>query len=63
MSHNRLVEIDTGAFAPLPRLSYLSLAHNSELILGNEGAIFKGIEDSLLFLSLNNISLREVRLL
>lgn len=61
MSHNRLIEIDTGVFAPLPKITTLNLGHNPELVLGRGGAAFQGIEDVILHLNLDNISLSEVR--
>lgn len=57
LSYNKLTEVDTGVFAALPILSSLSLGHNSNLTLGRNGATFKGIEDTLQFLDLDNISL------
>lgn len=63
LSYNNLVDIDTGVFAALPSLTSLSLGHNLNLTLGSGGATFKGIEDTLQFLDLDNISLATVCIL
>lgn len=60
LSHNRIIDIDTGVFAPLYRLYSLNLGHNVELVFGAEGAIFKNIEENLLHLNLENVSLTDV---
>lgn len=60
LSHNKIIDIDTGVFAPLYRLYNLNLGHNTELVFGAHGAMFKNIEDTLLHLNLDNVSLTEV---
>lgn len=60
MSHNKIIDIDTGVFAPLYRLYSLNLGHNVELVFGDNGAMFKSIEETLLHLNLENVSLTEV---
>lgn len=50
-----MVRLEDAAFATLPRLSTLDLSHNNELELF--GRVFIGLENSLLHLSLENISL------
>ena len=50
-----MVRLEDAAFATLPRLSVLDLSHNNELELF--GRVFIGLENSLLRLSLENISL------
>ncbi|XP_003424382.1 chaoptin isoform X2 [Nasonia vitripennis] len=60
LSYNRLVRLDDGVFSDLPQLSYLDLSHNKQLILEPRGRTFHGLEDSLLFLGLSNISLLSV---
>lgn len=55
LSHNRIGRLEDAAFAPLPNLAVLDLSHNNELeIFGRE---FLGLENSLMELYLNNISL------
>lgn len=61
LSHNKLTRIDYGVFSGVNKLAVLNLGHNSELELGGGGATFKGIEDTLLHLSLENISMPTVR--
>lgn len=60
LSFNKIINIDTGVFAPLFRLYWLNLAHNTELVFGAGGAMFKNIEETLLHLNLDNVSLTEV---
>lgn len=60
LSHNKIIDIDTGVFAPLSRLYTLNLGHNTELVFSAHGAIFKSIEETLLHLNLDNVSLTEV---
>ncbi|XP_033217135.1 chaoptin-like isoform X2 [Belonocnema kinseyi] len=57
LSYNRLVRLDDGIFSDLRHLDYLDLSHNKQLILETRGRTFNGLEDSLLFLGLSNISL------
>ncbi|KAI4459845.1 antigen bsp putative-related [Holotrichia oblita] len=59
LSYNRLVQMDDAVFTSLPRLLSLDLSHNTQLIL-ETGRIFDGIEDSLLHLALDNVSLTYV---
>jgi len=60
LSYNRLVRLDDGVFSDLPYLAHLDLSHNKQLILENRGRTFYGLEDTLLYLSLSNISLLSV---
>lgn len=60
LSYNRIVQIDDGMFSFMPRLSTLNLSDNTQLIL-ESGRIFEGIEDTLLHLALDNVSLTYVR--
>ncbi|KAJ9598947.1 hypothetical protein L9F63_010541 [Diploptera punctata] len=60
LSHNRLVRIEDSTFSSLNHLSFLDLSHNKELVLETRGRSFKGLEDSLLHLRLNNDSLNEI---
>ncbi|XP_014224745.1 chaoptin isoform X2 [Trichogramma pretiosum] len=60
LSYNRLVRLDDGVFSDLSQLSYLDLSHNKQLILEPRGRTFYGLEESLLFLGLSNISLLSV---
>uniref|UniRef100_A0A336LSI9 CSON002515 protein n=1 Tax=Culicoides sonorensis TaxID=179676 RepID=A0A336LSI9_CULSO len=55
LSHNQLIRLDDAAFATLPRLNYLDLSHNKELEI--TGKAFYGLENTLLELKLQNISL------
>lgn len=55
MSYNRLVRLEDAAFATLPNLVTLDLSNNIELEV--YGRVFKGLENNLMELSLNNISL------
>ncbi|XP_065076627.1 chaoptin-like isoform X2 [Ochlerotatus camptorhynchus] len=58
LSNNRLVRLEDAAFATLPRLSLLDLSHNDELEV--MGKAFIGLENSLIELRLNNVSLSAV---
>ncbi|EZA58102.1 Chaoptin [Ooceraea biroi] len=60
LSYNRLVRLDEGVFSDLPHLAHLDLSHNKQLILESRGRTFYGLEDTLLSLSLSNISLLSV---
>ncbi|XP_029169466.1 LOW QUALITY PROTEIN: chaoptin [Nylanderia fulva] len=60
LSYNRLVRLDDGVFSELPHLVHLDLSHNKQLILESRGRTFYGLEDTLLYLSLSNISLLSV---
>lgn len=57
LSYNRLVQLDAGSFSAFQRLSNLDLSHNSQLVLERYGKSFLGIEDSLTYLYLDNVSL------
>lgn len=61
MSYNRLVRLDDGVFSELNYLTHLDLSHNKQLLLESRGRTFHGLEDSLLYLDLSNISLLSVR--
>lgn len=58
LAFNRLFRLDDAAFATLPYLSYLDLSHNNELKVMDKA--FIGLENSLIKLGLNNISLTTV---
>ncbi|EFN73031.1 Chaoptin [Camponotus floridanus] len=60
LSYNRLVRLDDGVFSDLPHLAHLDLSHNKQLILESRGRTFYGLENTLLYLSLSNISLLSV---
>lgn len=62
LSYNRLVRLDENVFSDLPHLAHLDLSHNKQLILEPRGRTFYGLEDTLLSLSLSNISLLSVSL-
>lgn len=55
LSHNQLIRLDDAAFATLPRLNFLDLSHNKELEIN--GRAFIGLENTLVELKLQNISL------
>lgn len=55
LSHNRLVRLEDAAFTTLPNLAILDLSHNDELELF--GRVFNGLENTLVELSLENISI------
>lgn len=55
LSHNRLVRLEDAAFATLPHLMQLNLGHNSELEVS--GKAFIGLENCLLDLNLDNVSI------
>ncbi len=54
LSSNRLIRLEDAAFATLPNLAVLDLSHNNELEL--LGRPFIGLENSLIELSLENVS-------
>ncbi|CAK9809946.1 chp [Anthophora quadrimaculata] len=60
LSYNRLVRLDDGVFSDMPYLTHLDLSHNKQLLLESRGRTFHGLEDSLLYLDLSNISLLSV---
>ncbi|XP_046834184.1 chaoptin-like [Vespa crabro] len=60
LSYNRIVRLDDGVFSDLPYLSHLDLSHNKQLILETRGRTFHGLEDTLFYLGLSNISLLSV---
>ncbi|XP_076287788.1 leucine rich repeat containing G protein-coupled receptor chaoptin isoform X3 [Lasioglossum baleicum] len=60
LSYNRLVRLDDGVFSDMHHLSHLDLSHNKQLLLESRGRTFHGLEDSLLYLDLSNISLLSV---
>ncbi|KAL3279502.1 hypothetical protein HHI36_017011, partial [Cryptolaemus montrouzieri] len=63
LSYNRLAQIDAGTFRELPRLLNLDLSNNIQLTLEPYGYTFQGLEDSLLHLNLDNVSLSQVPIL
>lgn len=60
LSYNKLTQVDDGVFGILHKILYLDLSHNSQLSIDNNGKSFQGIEDSLLYLKLDNLSLLTV---
>ncbi|XP_018398930.1 PREDICTED: chaoptin isoform X1 [Cyphomyrmex costatus] len=60
LSYNRLVRLDDGVFSDLSYLAHLDLSHNKQLILESRGRTFYGLEDTLLYLGLSNISLLSI---
>lgn len=58
LSHNKLFRLDDAAFATLPRLSVLDLSHNEELKVMDKA--FVGLQNSLIELGLDNVSLSTV---
>ncbi|XP_065202948.1 chaoptin-like [Planococcus citri] len=57
VSYNRLTRIDDYVFRPLTNLKYLDLSHNKFSQLMQNGRFFHGIEESLIYLGMNNNSL------
>lgn len=55
LSSNRIARFEDAAFATLPQLTVLDLSNNEDLEVF--GRVFKGLENSLLELSLDNISI------
>jgi Leucine-rich repeat (LRR) protein len=55
LSYNKIEKFEDAAFATLPSLIMLDLSHNNELEV--YGRVFKGLENCLKSLKLNNISL------
>ncbi|XP_053976028.1 chaoptin [Hylaeus volcanicus] len=60
LSYNRLIRLDDGLFSDMNYLTHLDLSHNKQLLLESRGRTFHGLEDSLLYLDLSNISLLSV---
>lgn len=60
LSYNKLVQVNDGVFGILHKILYLDLSHNSQLCIDNNGKSFQGIEDTLLYLKLDNLSLMSV---
>lgn len=58
LSFNKLYRLDDAAFATLPRLSVLDLSHNEDLKVLDKA--FVGLQNSLVKLGLENISLSTV---
>lgn len=58
LSNNRLFRLDDAAFTTLPHLAFLDLSNNNELKVMDKA--FLGLEDCLLTLTLNNVSLTSV---
>lgn len=55
LSHNRLIRLEDAGFATLPHLMQLNLGHNAELEV--TGRAFIGLENCLLQLNLDNVSI------
>ncbi|KAL1452518.1 hypothetical protein WDU94_006742 [Cyamophila willieti] len=60
LSFNRIMRLDDSNFATLPHLAYLDLGHNRELAFEPKGRSFIGLDSSLLFLGLRNMSLGQM---
>lgn len=58
LSYNRLFQLEDAAFATLPHLSVLNLSHNEELKVLDKA--FVGLQNTLIKLGLNNVSLSSV---
>lgn len=58
LANNHLFRLDDAAFATLPHLSHLDLSNNNELKVMDKA--FFGLENSLLKLGLDNVSLTSV---
>lgn len=58
ISYNYLLRIDDAVFATLPKMSYLDLSHNRDLKVMEKS--FYGLENSLIKLGLENVSLSTV---
>ncbi|KAF5276013.1 hypothetical protein FQA39_LY00809 [Lamprigera yunnana] len=57
LSYNKLLRVEDGVFGILHKISYLDLSYNSQLSIEKKGKSFQGIEDTLLFLKLDNLSI------
>lgn len=60
LSHNRLLRLEDSTFSSMPRLAQLELSHNTEMSLEPRGRSFIGLDDTLNYLGLRNISLSSV---
>uniref|UniRef100_A0A8D8SNM6 Chaoptin n=2 Tax=Cacopsylla melanoneura TaxID=428564 RepID=A0A8D8SNM6_9HEMI len=60
LSYNRIMRLDDSNFATLPHLAFLDLGHNRELAFEPKGRSFIGLDSSLLFLGLRNMSLGQM---
>lgn len=60
LAGNRLMHLEDSNFASLIRLNYLDLSHNDGLVFENRGRMFLGLEQSLQYLKLKNVSLTTV---
>lgn len=58
LSYNKLLRLNDAAFATLPHLSVLILSHNEDLKVMDKA--FVGLQNSLIKLGLNNVSLTTV---
>lgn len=54
------MHLEDSNFASLIRLTYLDLSHNDALVFEDRGRVFLGLEHSLKYLKLKNISLISV---
>lgn len=60
LSYNRLLRLEDSTFASMPRLMILELSHNQEMTLEPRGRSFIGLDDTLTFLGLRNVSISSV---
>ncbi|KAG8310793.1 hypothetical protein J6590_056630 [Homalodisca vitripennis] len=60
LSFNRLLRLEDSTFASMPRLASLELSHNTELSLEPRGRSFIGLDDTLNYLGLRNVSLSSI---
>lgn len=61
LSHNRLLQLEEGVFAPLIRLTQLDLSHNPDIRMESDLRPLAGLEDQLDHLNLDNTSLAGLR--
>lgn len=63
VSGNRFTRVENSEFMALTSLMYLDLSNNLELEVMEDGSSFNGLEETLIYLGLNNISLNAVSIL
>ncbi|XP_050544183.1 chaoptin isoform X2 [Daktulosphaira vitifoliae] len=57
LAGNRLIRLEDSNFAALSHLRYLDLSSNNDLVFENKGRTFLGLDQTLKYLRLKNISL------